>query len=350
MERERAGDLSAATQMPIIVKRLGQKLAPGAIPGIAVRTAKEIFRTSAAGFFAVREAEGGVTLVCGVGFPDGWKGTRRFSSTEGILGAVARQQITVAKEEFLSGMKQWPAPPGTLEEAGFFPDAVAPVAWGGKTYGLLVLSGASEPLGGKRPYLSMLADMTGSAFQNAIAVEAADLQASTDPLTGAFNRGYFAQRFEAEVRRARNYMAPLSVLLMDIDHFKQVNDTHGHAAGDAILKGLSEIVRKVTRASDFVVRYGGEEFVVVMTSSNQDQAFQYAEQLRQKVAAERFPVPGLEAPLQVTISVGISSFPADGQSTTELLKAADDALYAAKAAGRNRVLRASRVGLDGKPF
>jgi diguanylate cyclase (GGDEF)-like protein len=256
----------------------------------------------------------------------------------------------VAKEDYLAGMKRWPLPPGTLEEAGLLPDLVAPVVWGGRTFGALVLSGSAVPLGGKRPYASMVADLMASAFQNSIAVETADLEASTDPLTGLYNRKYLSHRFEAEVRRARNYMAPLSVLLLDIDHFKKVNDTYGHPAGDVILKKLAEMIRKATRASDFVVRYGGEEFVVVMTASNQDQAFHYIDRLREVVAAAEFPVPGHSAPLKVTISAGVSSFPDDGQSTTDLLKAADQALYAAKAGGRNRVVRAVRIGLDGKPF
>jgi diguanylate cyclase (GGDEF)-like protein len=347
---ERAGDLTIASQIPIIVKRLGQRLSPGDIPGIAVRITKEIFLASAAGYFALQKDEGDFSLVCGVGFPDGWKGIRRFSSTEGILGTAARQQIVVAKEEYLAGIKEWPTPPGTLEEAGFFPDIVAPVAWGGKTYGALVLAGNAMFLGGKRPYVSMLADMVASAFQNSIAVETADMEASTDPLTGAYNRAYLARRFEAEIRRARNYMSPLSVLLMDIDHFKQVNDTYGHAAGDAILKQLAGMIRKNTRSSDFIVRYGGEEFVSVMTSANKDQAFLYVDRLRRMVADTGFPVPGHDAPLKVTVSVGVSSFPDDGQTTTDLLKAADQALYAAKAGGRNRVVLASRIGLDGKPF
>jgi diguanylate cyclase (GGDEF)-like protein len=348
--KERASDLTIASQIPIIVRRLGERLSPGAIPGIAVRTTKEIFQTSAAGFFTLRKEHGDFCLVCGVGFPEDWKGSRGFSSTGGILGTAVQQQIVVTKEDYLAGMKDWPLPPGTLEEAGVLPDLVAPVGWGGRTYGALVLSGSAEPLGGKRPYASMLADMVASAFQNSIVVEAADLEASTDPLTGLYNRAYFTRRFEAEIRRARNYMAPLSVLLLDIDHFKRINDNYGHPAGDVILKKLSEMIRKVTRASDFIVRYGGEEFVVVMTASNQDQAFRYIDRLRETIAAAAFPVPGHVAPLKVTVSAGVSSFPEDGQSTADLLKAADEALYAAKAGGRNRVVRASRVGLDGKPF
>jgi diguanylate cyclase (GGDEF)-like protein len=336
--------------MPIIVKRLGARLSPGAIPGIAVRTVREIFRTPAAGFFALEKEGDGVCLACGVGFPDDWRGTRRFSSSEGILGAALHQQIVVAKEDYLRGMKSWPLPHGTLEEAGFPPDLVAPVAWGGKTYGALVLCGSEAPLGGKRPYIAMLVDMVASAFQNSIAVQAADLEASTDPLTGLYNRAYFTRRFEPELRRAKNYMAPLSVLILDIDHFKRFNDAYGHLAGDVILTKLAEILRKSTRASDFAVRYGGEEFVIVMTTSNQDQAFRFMDRLRETIAATDFPVPGHDAPLKVTISAGISSFPEDGQSTADLLKAADQALYAAKAGGRNRVLRAARIGLDGKPF
>jgi two-component system cell cycle response regulator len=129
-----------------------------------------------------------------------------------------------------------------------------------------------------------------------------------------------------------------------------VNDTYGHAAGDAILKQLAGMIRKNTRSSDFIVRYGGEEFVSVMTSANKDQAFLYVDRLRRMVADTGFPVPGHDAPLKVTVSVGVSSFPDDGQTTTDLLKAADQALYAAKAGGRNRVVLASRIGLDGKPF
>jgi diguanylate cyclase (GGDEF)-like protein len=347
---ERAGDLAIASLMPIIVRRLGERLAPGAIPGISVRTAKEIFRTPTTGFFAFRNEQADFCLACGVGFPDGWKGSRGFSSTEGILGTAAQQQIVVTKEDYLARRKGWPLPPGTLEEAGVLPDVVAPVAWGGKTYGALVLCSSAVPLGGKRQYVSMMADMVASAFQNSIAVEAADLQATTDPLTGLHNRAYFARRFEEELRRARNYMAPLSVLLLDIDHFKNINDTYGHPAGDVILKKLAEIIRTVTRASDFVVRYGGEEFVVVMTSSDQDRAVIYGERLREMVAAAEFAVAGHDAPLNLTISVGVSSFPQDGQSTADLLKAADEALYAAKERGRNRTVRAARIGLDGQPF
>src|SRR3972149_236143 len=176
--KERADDLTIASQIPIIVKRLGERLAPGAIPGIAVRITKEIFRTSTAGFFALRKEDGGFYLGCGVGFPNGWKDSRRFSSTEGILGTAARQLIVVAKEDYLAGMKSWPLPPGTLEEAGLLPDLVAPVVWGGRTYGALVLSGSAVPLGGKRPYASMLADLMSSPFPNSIAAQTAALALS----------------------------------------------------------------------------------------------------------------------------------------------------------------------------
>jgi len=145
-------------------------------------------------------------------------------------------------------------------------------------------------------------------------------------------------------------MAPLSVLLFDIDHFKKVNDTYGHPAGDAILKRLAEIVVKSSRTTDVVARYGGEEFIVMMGATNKDQASAYAERLRETIARTLFSVPGHDEPLGVEVSIGVSGFPEDGEIPAELVKAADDALYLAKKGGRNRVVRAERVGIDGKPF
>lgn len=196
----------------------------------------------------------------------------------------------------------------------------------------------------------MVADMVATAVQNSIAISEKDRQASTDQLTGLFNRTYFNPLFGKELATARETVVPLSVLLFDIDHFKKVNDTHGHPAGDAILKRLAEIVQKSTRSTDVVARYGGEEFIVMMGATNKDQASAYAERLRETIARSPFPVPGHDAPLQVAVSIGVSGFPEDGESPADLVKAADDALYEAKKGGRNRVVRAARVGIDGRPF
>jgi diguanylate cyclase (GGDEF)-like protein len=116
-----------------------------------------------------------------------------------------------------------------------------------------------------------------------------------------------------------------------------VNDTHGHDAGDLVLRNLGKIIRRHTRSSDLVARYGGEEFIVVMTCSDKEQALIYANNLRRSIAAARISLPGVDQPIGVTISGGVASFPIDGDSTSGLIHAADNALYGAKRRKRNEV-------------
>lgn len=347
---ELADEREVTTQIPIVVRRLGEsRLSPGAIPGIAVRITKEIFRTPAAGFFASKEGEDGYLLVEGVGFPPDWKGNRRFSCSEGILGTALKAHLVLSKENHLAGQNVWPRPAGTLEGNGVVPDLVAPVAWGGEVYGALVVAGSEVPLDGKRPYAAMIADIMATAFRNSFLAEEANPQVVRDQLTGAYNLTYFAHRFESEIRRSSNYMTPLSILIFDIDHFRKVNEAFGHHAGDIVLKEVAARIRKVTRSSDFTVRYGGEEFVVVMTSSGENQAFLYAERLRETIGAAEFIIRESATPLKITISGGVATFPLVGKSTTELIKAAEQALLAAKRGGRNRTVCAYRTGSERKP-
>ncbi len=335
-----AHETAAASQVPFIVKKLGERMKTEAIPGIAVRIVKELFQTPTAGFLRLKEESGAFLLEEGIGFPPEWKGSRTFSAKTGILGAAAGQNIDLAKEDYLAGRKEWPGACSSLEESGVYPDLVAPVVLDGKIYGMLVAAGSPASLAGKRPYISMLADMVAKAVQNATAVTGKDRLASTDPLTSLYNRAWFHPRFAEEVKSARESNAPLSLLIFDIDDLGKVNDAHGQPAGDAVLKRLAEIVTRSTRSTDVVARHGGGEFVVMMGATNKEQASAYAERLREKIARSSFPVPGRDAPLQVAVSIGVSGFPEDGESPADLVKAAGDALRAAKEGGRNRVVRA----------
>jgi diguanylate cyclase (GGDEF)-like protein len=134
--------------------------------------------------------------------------------------------------------------------------------------------------------------------------------------------------------------------MFDIDEFKKVNDTHGHHAGDVVIKKMAEIVRKNTRGYDLVGRYGGDEFMVLITSTTEEQAVSFAGHLREKISTTDIPIPGTDVPVRITISGGLAMFPTHGQSTTELFRAADEALYESKRQGRNRILLAASVGLD----
>lgn len=346
---ELAHEAATASQIPFIVKKLGERMKKEAIPGIAVRIVKDLFRTPTAGFLRLKDQGRTLVLEEGIGFPPEWKGSRTFSASVGIVGAAVAQRIELAKEDYLGGRTEWPAPPSSLEEAGVFPDLVAPVGWEGQIYGMLLAAGSPAPLALKRPYMSMLADMVAAAIQNSAVITARDRQASTDPLTGLSNRAGFDSRFAAEVGSARESVAPLSVLLLDIDRFRKLNDTHGRPAGDAILKALADILVKSVRSTDVVARFDGDAFVVMLGATNKGRASAYAERLRDTIARSPIPVPGLESPLQVAVTIGVSGFPEDGDSPAGLVGVAAAALDAARGTGRSRVVRPPRPATDGTP-
>jgi diguanylate cyclase (GGDEF)-like protein/PAS domain S-box-containing protein len=158
-------------------------------------------------------------------------------------------------------------------------------------------------------------------------------QAIRDSLTGLFNRRYMEETLERELASARRSKNPMSIVMLDIDHFKDLNDDQGHRAGDQVLCGLSELIQVKTRQSDVACRYGGEEFVIILPNVSSDAAFQRAEELRNACAALHIGEPGAER--RVTVSFGVATFPTDGTTSDNLLRAVDLALYAAKAAGRN---------------
>jgi diguanylate cyclase (GGDEF)-like protein len=164
-----------------------------------------------------------------------------------------------------------------------------------------------------------------------------------DGLTGAYNRRYLDERLVAEVAFARRHAANLSLLLIDIDHFKSINDQHGHQGGDMVLKSFHELVQTAVRAEDTLGRYGGEEFAIVCRESEQD-ATVIAERLRQCVESTSFAHE--ERAIRVTVSIGIAGVREQGiEEPAALVRAADAALYRAKQSGRNRCCRAS----DGTP-
>jgi diguanylate cyclase (GGDEF)-like protein len=163
--------------------------------------------------------------------------------------------------------------------------------------------------------------------------------ADTDGLTGIPNRRSFEDLYATEFERARRYHRPLAVLLVDVDHFKRVNDTHGHPAGDVALRAVAETLVAALRTCDRVARYGGEEFAVIAPETPPEGGRLLGERLRTRV--ESTEVPGPAGPLRLTISVGAAGWPGNGEpNRAALLKAADEALYAAKSAGRNRVILA----------
>jgi len=160
----------------------------------------------------------------------------------------------------------------------------------------------------------------------------------TDSLTGLHNRRYMSGQLAGMVRRASHGGGPVSALLVDIDHFKRINDNFGHAVGDEVLREFAIRLATNVRAIDLACRYGGEEFVVIMPDTGLVEAERIAERLRNHVAGSPFNVPGVDDELGVTISIGVASTLGATDTALDLLKRADDAVYEAKAAGRNLVV------------
>jgi len=161
-------------------------------------------------------------------------------------------------------------------------------------------------------------------------------QAIRDVLTNLFNRRYLEETLERELARATRESYPLCVIMMDLDYFKDVNDTYGHEAGDVVLKTIAETVTRQSRHGDFVCRYGGEEFVLVMPNIGIEKARERAEALHQIIGELNIPYGRFN--LTITISMGIAWYPAHGKTKDELMRAADMAMYVAKNTGRNRVI------------
>lgn len=162
-------------------------------------------------------------------------------------------------------------------------------------------------------------------------------QAMRDPLTGIWNRAFILEALERELDRSRRDSTPLGILLLDLDHFKQLNDTHGHQFGDLALRAFVQRVQTTIRSYDSFGRYGGEEFLILTPGCGEHDLTRQAERLRLAVASSPFEIEG--HPVAMTISVGATSMePGVRASSLELIRAADDALYEAKRTGRNRVV------------
>jgi diguanylate cyclase (GGDEF)-like protein len=171
------------------------------------------------------------------------------------------------------------------------------------------------------------------ADQAAVAVNKAQLwdMAVTDSLTGLYVRRYFMVKLQEEIHRAERYNKVISVIMADLDGFKNINDTFGHDAGDRALEAISYLLKKNIRDVDAIARYGGEEFVILVPDADKDAAFGLAERLREEVAKVK-----LDNMSPITVSLGIATFPTDGTDVEDLIRKADAAMYAAKRAGRNK--------------
>jgi diguanylate cyclase (GGDEF)-like protein len=256
---------------------------------------------------------------------------------ETILGRAYREGPVNQPDALAdSSSTAWALEPGAIAS-----QAAVPLIAGSDAIGVMVMAstGRRDLSAVEMERLEVLGSQASLALQNALLHEELERLSVTDRLTDLYNHGYFKQRLEEEFQRSVRFGHPLSLIMLDIDDFKEFNDSFGHPCGDAVLKSLSTIIRKNLREMDIAARYGGEEFVLVLPETRCDGATMVAERIRAEFEQVKHEVAETLL-VSRTVSIGVASYPGSGETAMSLLERADAAMYAGKRAGKNRVVAA----------
>lgn len=276
-------------------------------------------------------------LVVKSAFPDKGLLGISFEKGQGACGRAARTLTAVYIPDLAQDETIYERRPG--ERVGNGSLLTVPMVHRGTLLGVLNYERPEQDAFPKEEIelLSAVADLAAIAAKNAVLHAQTVALSITDPLTGAANRRHLFTRLETELARAARFDTPLSLLMVDIDHFKILNDTRGHRAGDEVLKRVCDVLRSATRKVDLLARYGGEEFMLLLPGVKKEEALEVAEKLRRAVA-EMLEDAAEEEPVgTVTVSIGVTTATAEADTIESAVDAADAALYASKRGGRNRV-------------
>ncbi len=254
-----------------------------------------------------------------------------------LLGRAFNEDFVLIDEvERGSGASRWLVGPGSHVTT----QAAVVLRAGGEQIGVLALGWAARRTLGvpEVERLRVMADQSALSLQNALLHAELEQLSVTDRLTELFNHGYLTQRLEQELKRAERFGHQLSVIMLDIDDFKAFNDRYGHLVGDDVLRAVSALIRVNLREMDVAARYGGEEFVVLVPETGSEGACAVAERIRHSVARHVFLRMDSGEEVHTTVSVGVATFPACGNSVPSLISAADESMYRAKREGKDRVV------------
>jgi two-component system cell cycle response regulator len=263
----------------------------------------------------------------------------RAKVLEAVVAGRGGQPVSRVKTRELTAATPDGAPKPSPPEPALAGFAAFPVVTGGRLSGLLAVGGraASRISRDTEAFLGQVANQAAIVVENSRLFERVRNLSIRDGLTELLNHRHSLELLEREFQRVGRYEGGVGLLMIDIDHFKKVNDAHGHPVGDAVLREVAGLLRETLRAVDALGRYGGEEFIVILPHTRREETLATAERLRRAVAEHLFRVAGRE--LRVTVSVGVATFPSDRvDSPASLVREADQALYRAKQAGRNRVM------------
>jgi len=259
----------------------------------------------------------------------------------GIIKRKANEKLDLWSKEKLPqpivGRKEGESLPGDFEgvpeiETGM---CMPLVGRGEKLIGLITLHNKRKNryfLDEEKRLFSTFATYSAQAIENTMLYKSTERLSITDGLTGLYNHRHFQEQLELEVKRGQRYDLSLSLIMIDLDHFKEFNDSYGHLEGDTLLRKIAQILKSSLRETDFVARYGGEEFAVILPETNKEGASIAAERVRRAISEQTFGEVGAK----MTISLGVASYPDDACLRADLIRKADEALYRAKREGRNQ--------------
>jgi two-component system, cell cycle response regulator len=328
------------------IEELNRAVDPGAVFAAVLENARALAALDFVALTLVQEEEGArvhrvAKVVGGSAAARALEG-RTFADNNGLVANVVRYG-TPLPGRALPSMEQKVVFDEETEIRGLGALRILPLVAADRILGTLVAGTRARGALGEDVLrmLEVLAIQAAQAVLRAQLFEQTERLATTDGLTSLANRRTFQARAEQALAQARRYGRACAVLITDIDHFKVVNDTYGHPAGDVVLRGVAQMLREQARDTDVVARYGGEEFAVVMPETDLRGAQVIAERLREAVAARSFHTE--LGPVRVTLSVGLAASPNDGTEMEALVQLADQCLYQAKRAGRNRVVTAEAL-------
>lgn len=279
-----------------------------------------------------------VSRLLGPVAPESLRGVALAPSGSLVLSAMRSQATLPARADLLAGEKAISLFGDKLDPKGLRRGKVIPLVHQGESIGALVLASTQRnSLGDEIVRMLQVAAGYGAiSLVNARLFARMEHMATRDGLTGLINHRSFQEQLAGALARSLRFDQALTLMLCDIDHFKQVNDTYGHPIGDEVLRRVSAVLTEASRTTDVVARYGGEEFTVIMEATDREGAMIIAERIRRTM--EAMSLETQNGTLQVTLSAGLATFPHDAEQQADLIKAADETLYLAKNQGRNRCL------------
>jgi diguanylate cyclase (GGDEF)-like protein len=270
-----------------------------------------------------------LNIVAARGISDNWIPKIVYELGDGKVGLAGEKRLPIGRREFdFFGQKKEPY-------EVFDPDICYPLIYQDNLFGVLAICRGNEFEEREKNLLGVVSTMTAVALNNTRSFESISYSASTDPLTKLYNIGYFKDRLQEELNRARRFQHSVSITIIDLDKFKDFNDSFGHQAGDQLLIKLGKAFKEHFEDTDTIARYGGDEFIVMCPEIKKHDAARIVGNLLHDL--EMYDFGRIKSGGKITFSAGVSSFPDDGGTVSELIKSADEALYEAKGMGRNNV-------------